>query len=134
MESSGVAAETMLWRLLRIGSAPYFVLGIDRRTGTPARYRIANPWDWRDQFALDDFTVASAVAGQPRVDWTSTYRTRRDGGTRMVAGHVEIRWSHGRFFQPPEAKVYLDTPMAELPGYHPLESLVRPQPTLWGTT
>ena len=25
---------------------------IDRRTGAPARFRIADPWDWRDQFEL----------------------------------------------------------------------------------
>ena len=48
-----------------------------------------------------------------------------------VAGHVEIRWSHGRFAQPPEAKVYLDTPMADLPGYHPLSPEAPAQPTLW---
>jgi hypothetical protein len=131
LASSGVAPETMLWRLLRIGSAPYFVLGNDRRTGMPARFRIASPWDWREQFALDEFTVSAAMAGQPRVDWMCTYRSKQEAATRSVAGHVEIRWSHGRFAQPPEAKVYLDTPMAQLPGYHPLDSLERSQPTLW---
>ncbi len=133
IESSGVAPETMLWRLLRIGSAPYFVLGNDRRTGMPARFRIASPWDWREEFVLDEFTVDAATAGQPRVDWASTCRTREDGAARRVAGHVEIRWSHGRFAQPPEAKVYLDTPMAQLPGYHRLDPLERSQPTLWNT-
>src|ERR1022692_966458 len=44
LESSGIAVETMLWRLLRIGNAPYFVLGHDRRSGLPVRYRIAGPW------------------------------------------------------------------------------------------
>ncbi len=129
--ASAVGAEGMLWRLLRIGSAPYFVLGNDRRTGTPARYRIASPWDWRSSFELEQFTVTAAVAGQPRVDWSCTYRTREDDGSATVAGHVEIRWSHGRFAQPPEAKVYLDTPMADLPGYHPLSPEAPAQPTLW---
>jgi hypothetical protein len=131
LESSGIARETMLWRLLRIGNAPYFVLGIDRRGGRPARFRIASPWDWREQFGLEDFSVAAADAGQPRVDWTCTYRSRGEDGTATVAGHVEIRWSHGRFAQPPEAKVYLDTPMARLPGYHPLEPGGQAQLTLW---
>ena len=134
LRSSGVAPETMLWRLLRIGSAPYFVLGHDRRTAAPARYRVVSPWDWRDEFALEDFTITAAVAGQPRVDWAATCRSRPDGAVRTVAGHVEVRWSHGRFAQPPEAKVYLDTPMAELPGYHPLGAPDRSQPTLWGPT
>lgn len=133
LASSEVTPETLLWRLLRIGSAPYFVLGHDRRTGIPARFRIASPWDWREQFVLDDFTMTAAVAGQPRVDWASHYRIRHDGAKHTVAGHVEIRWSHGRFAQPPEAKVYLDTPMAQLPGYHPLQSVGQSQPTLWST-
>ena len=37
-----------------------------------------------------------------------------------VNGHVEIRWSHGRFAQVPEAKVYLDTPQQLVPGYVPV--------------
>ena len=48
-----------------------------------------------------------------------------------MAGHVEIRWSHGRFAQPPEAKVYLDTAMAELPGYHRLDATSEPQLSLF---
>jgi hypothetical protein len=130
---SGVGGEGMLWRLLRIGSAPYFVLGHDRRTGQPARYRIASPWDWRALYELEKFDVKSATAGQPRVDWTCTYRSRHDGRVGAVGGHVEIRWSHGRFAQPPEAKVYLDTPMSQLPGYHPLGPAAPAQPTLWAT-
>lgn len=129
--SSGIGPEGMLWRLLRIGSAPYFVLGNDRRTGQPARYRIASPWDWRSSFELEEFAVTPGVAGQPRVDWSAHYRSRDDDRTGAVAGHVEIRWSHGRFAQPPEAKVYLDTPMSQLPGYHPLAPDEPAQPTLW---
>jgi hypothetical protein len=131
LAASGTADETMLWRLLRIGSAPYFVLGHDRRTDMPARFRIASPWDWREEFELDGFTVSPAVAGQPRVDWVAACRRRRDGTGLTVAGHVEIRWSHGRFAQPPEAKVYLDTPMAHLPGYHALDASDEAQQTLW---
>ncbi len=131
IDEVGGHPESMLWRLLRIGSAPYFVLGNDRRSGAPARFRIASPWDWRDEFELDAFEVAPSSAGQPRVDWHCAYRVRRTGETRTVDGHVEIRWSHGRFAHPPEAKVYLDTPMAELPGYHPLTGYDEPQLRLW---
>ena len=132
LQATGTGPEVMLWRLLRIGSAPYFVLGIDRRSGEPVRFRIASPWDWRDEFELLAFEVTPGTAGQPRVDWHATYRARRgDGGPRRLGGHVEIRWSHGRFAQPPEAKVYLDTPMEELPGYHPLTGPGGPQLSLW---
>ena len=129
--ASSVGPEGMVWRLLRIGSAPYFVLGNDRRTGAPARYRIASPWDWRSSFELEEFAVTPSGAGQPRVDWSCRYRSRQEDRSATVGGHVEIRWSHGRFAQPPEAKVYLDTPMAELPGYHPLVPEEPAQATLW---
>lgn len=122
LEGGIASAETMLWRLLRIGSAPYFVLGYDRTGGRPARYRIASPWDWRDQFHLLHFSVRPGTAGQPRVDWSCTVKEKASGHIREIAGHVEVRWSHGRFAQPPEAKVYLDTPMTLLPGYHSLDS------------
>ena len=41
-------------------------------------------------------------------------------GQRAVEGHIEIRWSHGRFGGPPEAKVNHDTPHQLVPGYWPL--------------
>jgi hypothetical protein len=111
-------AEAVLWRLLRIGSVPYFVLGASRNGSM--RLRIDTPWDWRQEFRLDRFTVEAQPGGQPRVGWTAVCEVRSTGDERVVSGHVEIRWSHGRFAQPPEAKVYLDCPHETVPGYHAL--------------
>lgn len=110
--------EAMLWRLLRIGSTPYFVLGASKADSL--RLRIATAWDWRQRFELRSFDVAARAGGQPMVDWRAAVRSRDTGAVHDVAGHVEVRWSHGRFSGPPEAKVYLDTPHAEVPGYFPL--------------
>lgn len=120
--------QRLVWRLLRIGNAPYFLLGADPRQ--PLRLRVASPWDWRQAFELLELAIAPATAGQPRVDWAVHYRRRHDRRELTAMGHVEIRWSHGRFAQPPEAKVYLDTPTDELPGYFPLEGAPA-QPALW---
>jgi hypothetical protein len=114
----GDRSETMLWRLLRIGSAPYFILGSG--AGGSTRLRIDTPWDWRQAFRLRSFEVFPQEGGQPRVGWAARYETRRTSEERTVEGHVEIRWSHGRFSQPPEAKVYLDSALEDVPGYHPL--------------
>lgn len=111
-------AEAVLWRLLRIGAAPYFILGADDRR--PLRLRIDTPWDWQQQYRLRRLVVSPRPAGQPEVGWSAEYDERATGERRTVEGHVEVRWSHGRFAQPPEAKVYLDTPHHEVPGYHPL--------------
>ena len=117
-DAIGADAESMLWRLLRIGSAPYFVLG-----SAPSgflRLRIATPWDWRREFELRAFDVEPRAGGQPVVGWRAVVRERASRTERVVQGHVEVRWSHGRFGSPPEAKVYLDTPHAEVPGYFSL--------------
>lgn len=114
-----VDLELMIWRLLRIGSAPYFLLGTH---GTSSlRLRIDTAWDWHHRYRLKELSIAPARSGQPRVDWAVGYTCRWDGAERQVAGHVEIRWSHGRFGQPPEAKIYLDTPVDQVPGYNSLE-------------
>ena len=84
------------------------------------RLRIATPWDWRRRFRLRTFAITPQAGGQPRVEWSATYDDRIDDETRTVSGHVEVRWSHGRFGQRPEAKVYLDTRHEDVPGYFPL--------------
>jgi hypothetical protein len=126
--STGAAAERMVWRLLRIGNAAYFMLGADPRRSL--RLRVASSWDWRQAYRLVDLDITAAASGQPQVNWSATYVERATQGRRTVQGHVEVRWSHGRFAQPPEAKVYLDTPSDELPGYFALEPGAS-QPELW---
>jgi hypothetical protein len=111
-------AESVLWRLLRIGSAPYFILGSSPQGSM--RLRIDTPWDWRQEFRLRCFQIEPQIGGQPRVRWTATCDRRHTSEEHIVHGHVEIRWSHGRFGQPPEAKVYLDSAHNRVPGYHPL--------------
>jgi hypothetical protein len=110
--------EATLWRFLRVAAASYFVLGSDG--SRLVRLRVGSPWDWRRSFRLRRFAVEAVASRQPVVGWAATVEDRVGGGDRTVAGHIEVRWSHGRFAGPPEAKVYLDTPHHEVPGYWPL--------------
>jgi hypothetical protein len=110
--------ETVVWRILRIGSAPYFILGSS--AAGSMRLRIDTPWDWRRAYRLRRFDIMPQPGGQPRVGWAAQYELRQTSELRTVEGHIEIRWSHGRFGQPPEAKVYLDSAHEDVPGYHPL--------------
>jgi hypothetical protein len=115
---SAGTGEAMLWRLLRMGNAPYFVLG-----SSPAqslRLRIATAWDWRQLFTLVRFEIFAQKGGQPRVGWQASVRQRTTGELLDVSGHVEVRWSHGRFGGLPEAKGYVDTRHGLVPGYFPL--------------
>ena len=112
----------MLWRLLRIGSAPYFVLGASPQGlhAVPHRDTVGLAPALR---APRRSTSRRAPAGNR---WSTGTRScgaasEPDARNLLVGGHVEVRWSHGRFCGPPEAKVYLDTPHAEVPGYFPLD-------------
>lgn len=106
----------LLWRMLRISAATYFMLGSDKANSL--RLRIDSNWDWSQQFELVGFTVEPASVGQPQVNWVAHVHDRDAQADVTIEGHVEIRWSHGRFVGVPEAKVYLDTPLAQVPGYH----------------
>jgi hypothetical protein len=118
MTERGGSGEAMLWRLLRIGSAPYFVLGSS--ADRSLRLRIATSWDWRQQFQLVAITMEGQPGGQPRVGWEAVVRDRTSHEMHSVVGHIEVRWSHGRFGGLPEAKGYLDTPHHLVPGYFSL--------------
>jgi hypothetical protein len=108
----------MLWRLLRLAPAPYFVLGTGQSGSV--RLRVGTPWDFQQSFRVRSLEVAAQPGGQSRVGWRAVVADHLDGSEREVLGHVEVRWSHGRFGGPPEAKVYLDTPHDRVPGYWPL--------------
>ena len=112
--------ERMLWRLLRIYSATYYILGIDRHR--TMRLRVATPWEWRQAFEMRSFATEADGRGQPRVNWSARYRERAGSELREVRGHVELRWSHRPFCGPPEAKIYLDTRHDEVPGYVQLDA------------
>ncbi len=109
--------EEMLWRLLRLQPAPYFILGANPRK-VPMRFRVDTPWDFRQRYRFDSFEVEpDRSAGQPKVKWLGVLTDKVPDEKVHVKGHVEVRWSHGRFSGAPEAKVYLDTPYEQTPGY-----------------
>lgn len=113
--------EEFVWRLLRLQAAPYFVLGADLRDA-PIRYRVTTPWDFRSRYALRSVDLWGEHAGQPLVRWRVDVHDRESDESRVIEGHVEVRWSHGKFGGAPEAKVYLDTPHHEVAGYEPLDA------------
>ncbi len=108
--------EEMLWRLLRFAPSPYFVLGRSS-DGCPLHYRVATPWDFRQLYTLKAFDAWGDAVGQPLVRWRAEIVSEETGESSAVEGHVEVRWSHGRFGGMPEAKIYLDTPHHQVPGY-----------------
>lgn len=114
--------ELLLWRMLRFNSSPYFILGSS--ASSTLRLRVGTPWDWRQNYKFKDFNVyystdfSPQVPIQPRVSWQATVAEKETGLINKINGHVEIRWSHGRFCGNPEAKLYIDTDHSKVPGYY----------------
>lgn len=118
--SLGTAKERLrlLWKMLRISGSSYFVVGSDRTANL--RLRVDSTWDWAQAYELANFEVCARPAGQPEVAWAADVVVGESGEVIEIRGHAEIRWSHGRFLGSPEAKLYLDTPLRDVPGYHRL--------------
>ena len=92
MDRGGGTGEAMLWRLLRIGSAPYFVLGSSAERSL--RLRIATSWDWRQQFQLVAIGWSRSAAASPESAGTRSCEIapRRDArGDRPHRGALEPR-------------------------------------------
>ena len=104
-----------------------------RHPSTAARCACAStrPGTGARRIACVGFDIAVQGGGQARVGWSAEYVDRPSGAVAVVEGHIEVRWTHRRFRQPPEAKVYLDTPHDHVPGYHPLDCGEQQSPTAW---
>ena len=106
--------------LLRIPQAIYFLLGVDGPTSL--RFKVASRWDWAKQYEVRELKMSGRDgAMQPTVDWRLVVTDTAVHTDVVVDGHVEVRWSHGRFLGAPEAKVKLDTPLCAVPGYLALD-------------
>lgn len=116
--------ELLLWRMLRLNSSPYFILGSSANSSL--RLRVGTPWDWRQNYKFKEFNVSHTTGSspqtpiQPRVSWEAKIIEKETGLLKDIKGHVEIRWSHGRFCGNPEAKLYLDSDHSNVPGYYPI--------------
>ena len=71
-------------------------------------------------YDLKAFEVEAKVSGQPEIVWQAQILDRASQRLVRVDGHVEVRWSHGRFQGSPEAKIYLDTQHSSVPGFYAL--------------
>ncbi len=119
LEAAAGRERDLLLKMLRISSVDYFFLGVQR--GRAQRLKLLNSADWHRRFRVVRFDAWPARdALQPQVQWAATVEPRApEEAPRRVEGHVEVRWSHGKFCGNPEAKVYLDTPIERAPGYEP---------------
>jgi hypothetical protein len=118
-QATPMVQARLVMRLLRISGGPYWLLGT--KGLDPVRLAVADTLTWQSRFKVRSFVTAPAGAGQPQVDWRVEVTSRSGGGPRTIEGYCEIRWSHGKLQGAPECKVQVTTPLADLPGYDPLD-------------
>ena len=78
-----------------------------RSKNVPLHHRVTTPY-FRNAPAPDRRPWGEH-AGQPLVRWRVDVHDRELDTDRVIEGHVEVRWSHGKFGGVPEAKIYPDT-------------------------
>ncbi len=66
---SAMRREAMLWRLLPLSPASYFILGAT--DGVPFRFASERRGIGESGFQLDDLTITATPAGQSRVSWAA---------------------------------------------------------------
>ena len=114
-----ITPDEMYWRIVRLNSFPYFILG--KHEKKPVRSLIMTPSDWRNHYEMVEFIVIPDMqAGQPLVLWQATVKDKRTNLNHIVEGYIQIRWGHGKFSGQPAVKIYLTTPLTKVKGYVPL--------------
>ena len=108
--------QPFILRMLRVTTEPYYILGVSV-SGKPIRVKVMSASEWLALYPAARLIVSPRLGSrQPVVEWEAEIEDRH-GRVHRALGHVEIRWSHGKFRGAPEAKVYLDTPLSKVPGH-----------------
>jgi len=107
--------ERLYWQFIRLHSSSYYILG--KQSSGPIRLRVLTPWDFRSRYSFIGMEISPAKQAQPQVNWSALVRDNESMTELYAEGHIEVRWSHGKFNGAPESKIYLDTPHHDAPGY-----------------
>lgn len=106
--------ESIVRNLFRIDSVEYIMAG----TAGSKIYAIKMPSlsQWKKEWEIVDVQAFPELTrGQSRVQIVVQYKRKKEITIYLAPFHIEIRWSHGKFAQAPEAKLYKDFNWADIP-------------------
>jgi modification methylase len=106
--------ENLIRNLFRLDTIEYILMG----TSGSKVYAIKMPSlsQWKKEWELVDvFATPDLNRGQSRVQITVRFKNKKTKEIHSAQFHVEIRWSHGKFTQNPEAKLYKDFNWENIP-------------------
>lgn len=103
--SRNAVLEQITRHFFRLDAVDYILGGIDKNKAfaviVPELTRWKSEWNITDVVAEPELDRE-----QSRVCFSVHYKNRTNGITGMAEFHTEIRWSHGKFQNNPEAKLY----------------------------
>jgi hypothetical protein len=97
-----------------INTNSYILAGLER--GSPFAVLVPDLDDWTSRFEIKKVVAHPKEAGQPEVRISITLLNKHDRSEHIFNIRVEVRWSHGKFCGNPEAKVYREWEIQEIPG------------------
>jgi tRNA A-37 threonylcarbamoyl transferase component Bud32 len=103
--SSNAVLEQITRHFFRMNAVDYILGGIDKKKAFAVIVPEVTRWK-REWIITDVITEPELDREQSRVRFLVHYKNRNSGITNTAEFHTQIRWSHGKFQNNPEAKLY----------------------------
>ena len=106
--------ESITRSLFRIDSVEYIMAGTEGSN----LYAVKMPslTQWKKEWEIIDVQARPELTRrQSRVQLIVQYKKKKKPENFTANFHIEIRWSHGKFAQSPEAKLYKDFKWVNIP-------------------
>ena len=103
--SRNAVIEQITRHFFRMNAIDYILCGIDKKKEFALIIPEITRWK-REWIIVDVIAEPELDREQSRVRFLVHYKNRNSGITNMAEFHTQIRWSHGKFQNNPEAKLY----------------------------
>lgn len=112
--------ETIAKVFLRLNGTPYLLVSLEN--GTVFLLKVPDLTTFLRQFEFTNVFAQADLARRQSVVDIKIGCKQKNGKTKELKYHVEIRWSHGKFCGNPEAKLYKHFLWKDAPGFETLFS------------
>jgi hypothetical protein len=110
----GWVVESVAKNLFRLDSTEYIMAGESGKNGYAIKMPSLSEWK-REWEIIDILAMPDITRGQSVVLLDVKYKRKKESSEYHANFHIEVRWSHGKFSQSPEAKLYKDFNWGSIP-------------------
>lgn len=112
--SRNAIVQDMVRHLFRLDFFEYITAGVNDNREYAIKMPSLSQWT-REWQIIDIKTIPDLNRGQSVVDLIVRYRNKKETTDHEAKFQAQIRWSHGKFGQSPEAKLYRRFKWSEIP-------------------